>query len=97
MRGRPCRAYGITKRFVGEEPTDPETARYNEILKKTLPPAVEVEVYPRLEKDGAPITATAVRRAFLENDWETVQKLVPEGTFAMLSKNRAEVRKCWGS
>nr|MCR4725532.1 adenylyltransferase/cytidyltransferase family protein [Clostridia bacterium] len=40
---------GITVRYVGTEPLDPVTARYNEIMKEMLPPkGVEVVEVPRL-------------------------------------------------
>jgi [citrate (pro-3S)-lyase] ligase len=39
---------------------------------------------PRLEATGLPISATQVRKAFAENDAETLQRLVPPATFRFL-------------
>lgn len=53
---------GITRRFVGSEPTDALTARYNELMHKTLPMnGVEVIEIPRLESMGKAISASRVR------------------------------------
>lgn len=55
-------ALGVTVRFVGTEPTDPLTCRYNELMNKCLANAgyslVEIT---RLETDGKPISASRVR------------------------------------
>lgn len=59
-------ALHITKRFAGEEPLDPVTAGYNRALADILPQhGIEFTVIPRLEKDGAPVSASRVR-ALLE-------------------------------
>ncbi|MBO5634557.1 MAG: triphosphoribosyl-dephospho-CoA synthase [Bacteroidales bacterium] len=43
-------ALGATVRFVGSEPTDPLTARYNELMKEVLPTfGISVVEIPRLE------------------------------------------------
>lgn len=53
---------GITVRYVGTEPLDPVTARYNEIMKEMLPPkGVEVVEVPRLTVNGEIVSATKVR------------------------------------
>lgn len=55
-------ALGVTKRFVGSEPTDLLTARYNELMKATLPKfGVQVEELPRKEQNGQAISASMVR------------------------------------
>ena len=54
---------GITVRYVGTEPLDPVTARYNEIMKETLPAkGIEVVEVPRLVIDGEIVSATKVRQ-----------------------------------
>ena len=53
---------GITVRYVGTEPLDPVTARYNEIMKEMLPvKGIEVVEVPRLTIDGEIVSATKVR------------------------------------
>ncbi len=55
---------GITVRFVGTEPLDPVTARYNEIMKEYLPKkGIEVVEVPRLCINGEIVSATKVREA----------------------------------
>ncbi|MCR4804183.1 MAG: [citrate (pro-3S)-lyase] ligase [Clostridia bacterium] len=59
-----AREMGITVRFVGTEPLDPVTARYNEIMKETLPKkGIEVVEVPRLTINGEIVSATKVREA----------------------------------
>ena len=59
-------SYGATMRFVGSEPTDALTAEYNRMMKEILPArGIEVVEIPRLEADGAPVSASTVR-ALLE-------------------------------
>jgi [citrate (pro-3S)-lyase] ligase len=55
-------ALKVTRRFIGTEPLSAVTAVYNETLKGRLPRAgIEVTELERLEKDGAPVSASRVR------------------------------------
>ena len=55
-------ALGVKRRFLGTEPLSAVTAVYNETLKERLPGAgIEVTELERLEKDGAPVSASRVR------------------------------------
>lgn len=58
-------ALGAEVRFVGEEPDDPLTARYNELMKLILPEnGIEVSEIARLrDREGKIISASAVRRS----------------------------------
>lgn len=57
----PC--LNITRRYVGEEKSSHVTALYNEIMVRRLPElGVECKVVPRLERDGAPVSASTVRK-----------------------------------
>lgn len=89
--------FGITTRFLGDEPLDKSTAIYNEVLQEYLPPEIEVKIVKRVEHDGMPISATRVRRKFLAGDWEGLDKLVPQTTIEVLKAREEEVRKCWMS
>ena len=53
-------ALGATVRFVGSEPDDPLTRRYNETMKLMLP---DVREMPRLKLDGRAVSASRVRQA----------------------------------
>ena len=57
-------ALGAVVRFAGSEPSDPLTARYNELMERILPEfGIEVVVMERLECDGVAVSASAVRAA----------------------------------
>jgi len=78
---------GITRRYVGTEPLSPMTARYNEALKTHLPEAgIQLREVPRLEAEGAPISASRVRQLLSEKDPEPLKQLLPESTLAYLKK-----------
>ena len=67
-------ALGVTVRFVGSEPQDPLTAKYNALMKEMLPPrGIQVVEIPRLES----ISASAVRSALEAGDFASAAALVP--------------------
>ena len=77
--------FGITRRFVGTEPLCPVTSAYNEALKSTLPTyGIEVTEVPRLETEGTPVSASAVRALLGQGKGEELKKLVPETTYRYL-------------
>lgn len=79
---------GITKRFVGTEPTCAVTGAYNREMKKRLPlDGVEVIEIPRLEEGGAAISASTVRSLWKEDKWNELSKLVPESTLNYLKSH----------
>ena len=54
--------FHITHRYVGTEPLSPMTAQYNEALRTHLPgKGIILKEIPRLEAEGTPISANAVR------------------------------------
>lgn len=78
--------FGITRRYVGTEPLSPTTNRYNEALKQFLPGrGIDLVEIPRLEQDNKPISASAVRKALQENDWDTLRVFLPETTLTYLT------------
>ena len=80
--------FGITRRYVGTEPNCPITAQYNEALKTHLPEmGIELREIPRLDREGAPISATTVRAALAEKDRQTIAQLVPDTTYDYLVKH----------
>lgn len=85
----------IKKRFVGEEPFSDVTRAYNTQMKQVLPPlGIEVTEIPRTASGNVVISATYVRKLFLEGDFENLKPLVPETTYAFLiSKEGQSLRK----
>ena len=70
-------ALGATVRFVGTEPTDQLTRRYNQLMHEALKDVHEIN---RLEKDGNAVSASRVRKAMEEGDMNTIRQLVPPTT-----------------
>lgn len=77
--------FGITRRYVAEEPLSPLTAQYNQALKQNLPArGIELREIPRLEREGVPISASAVRKHLQNNEWEQLERLLPITTLNYL-------------
>ena len=70
-------ALGATVRFVGTEPTDQLTRRYNQLMHEALEDVRETE---RLEKDGNAVSASRVRKAMEQGDMNVIRQLVPPTT-----------------
>ena len=70
-------ALGATVRFVGTEPTDQLTRRYNQLMHEALKDVREID---RLEKDGYAVSASRVRKAMEQGDMNTIRQLVPPTT-----------------
>lgn len=76
-----AQALNVTHRFVGEEPTSQVTGLYNKIMAQKLPKAgIACHVIPRKEAGGKAISASTVRVALQNGDWELLQTLVPSTT-----------------
>lgn len=83
-------ALGITRRYVGEEPTSVVTGLYNRIMAESLPRAgIECVVVPRKEAAGSPISASTVRRCLKTGDWDALRALVPESTLRFFESEEA--------
>lgn len=75
--------FGITRRYVGTEPLSPVTEMYNEALEQHLPHrGIDVRKISRLEKDGVPVSASAVRKNLQNSD--ALASIVPSTTLAYL-------------
>lgn len=70
-------ALGATVRFVGTEPTDQLTRRYNQLMYEVL---ADVREIVRLEKEGNAVNASRVRKAMEQGDMSTIRQLVPPTT-----------------
>lgn len=76
-----AKTLGIQKRYVGEEPTSQVTGIYNQIMQKKLPEnGIECIVIPRKEFAETAISASTVRQAIKNNDFESLKSLVPKTT-----------------
>ena len=83
--GRIAPALRISRRFVGTEPYSETTRAYNEAMKRLLPPrGIELIEIPRLEADGAPVSASRVRALLNAGQLEQARSLVPENCFQAL-------------
>lgn len=70
-------ALGTTIRFVGTEPIDRLTRRYNQLMHEVL---ADVREIVRLEKEGNAVSASRVRKAMEQGDMSTIRQLVPPTT-----------------
>ena len=78
---RIAQALNVTHRFVGEEPTSQVTGLYNRIMAQELPKAgIACHVIPRREAGGKAISASTVRAALQNGNWDTLKALVPATT-----------------
>lgn len=93
---------GVTVRFAGTEPEDKLTRCYNEMMSEILPaggygskdnpagqPISFVEI-PRLEQNGRPVSATALRSALDRGDLKAAMEFVPVSTVPYLIADLAE-------
>ena len=77
---------GIRRRYVGSEPTSRVTGLYNEVMAARLPEyGIECRILPRLEVEGAVISAGAVRQAIHDGQLESVRNMLPESTYRYFS------------
>ena len=84
-------ALGARVRFVGSEPADPLTARYNALMKELLPAyGVDVVEIPRLTDAEGPVTATHVRALLDEGRFKAASALTPASTWPYLLADLAE-------
>lgn len=88
-------AFHITVRFVGEEPFSKVTYAYNQQMKALLPKyGIDVVELPRKQENNTIISATLVRRLFLENQLETLKNFVPVSTYEyLISKEGQQLRE----
>ncbi len=83
-------ALDITCRYVGDEPTSRVTGLYNEVMKLELPKVgIQCRVIPRLEIEEQPISASTVRRALQDGNWDKLRRLVPPTTYGYFTSLEA--------
>ena len=81
-------ALGAAVRFVGSEPSDSLTARYNTLMKELLP--VEVAEIERLKIQGGYVSASKVREYLNNGMFEKASAQVPETSRPYLLAELAE-------
>ena len=87
---RIAQALNVTHRFVGEEPTSQVTGLYNKIMAQELPKAgITCHIIPRKESGGKAISASTVRVALQNGDWELLKALVPPTTLQYFTSPEA--------
>ncbi|MCR5130937.1 MAG: triphosphoribosyl-dephospho-CoA synthase [Prevotella sp.] len=74
-------ALGASVRFVGSEPNDALTRRYNELMLEKLPC---VKVIERSKQNGQAVSASLVRKALSEGRFAEASVLVPPTTLPYL-------------
>ena len=78
-------ALGVTTRYVGSEPIDQLTARYNELMQEQLPKnGIAVKTVERLMLDGQPVSASRVRKALADGSFRQAKALVLASTVPYL-------------
>ena len=88
---RIAQAMNITRRYVGEEPNSLVTGIYNEIMQKKLPEkGIECIIIPRLQSEGKAISASTVRQAIKDGNWDALKELVPKTTLDYFMSPQAE-------
>lgn len=82
--------FGINIRFIGEEPFDKVTRKYNESMKRILPQSgVKVVEIPRLENEEQEIvSASLARRHINEGNYDKLRCYLPESTMEYLQKSK---------
>ena len=76
---------GVTTRYVGSEPIDKLTARYNELMQEQLPQhGIEVKTVERLMEAGQVVSASRVRQALADGSLSQASALVPPTTVPYL-------------
>lgn len=76
----------IRKRFVGEEPYSQVTEVYNQAMKSVFGDSLQLEIIPRLAVNGDVISATKVRQAIQDKDYETLGKFLPDSSYNYLKE-----------
>ncbi|MCP4049652.1 MAG: [citrate (pro-3S)-lyase] ligase [bacterium] len=83
---------GINKRFAGTEDYCKTTAGYNDAMQKVLPEFGIEHIIVKRKRTGDDliVSASHVRKAIREDDWDMVKQLVPKTTYDFLVSSDAE-------
>ena len=79
-------ALNIKYRFVGTEPNDKITRKYNELMKKSLPSrGISVIEIPRIKENNSIVSASLVREFIKKGDFKILYKYLPSSTLSRLN------------
>lgn len=85
-----AKALHINRRYVGEEPNSIVTGIYNDTMLRELPKhGITCLVIPRKTHNAAPISASTVRTAIKNQDFDTLKLLVPDTTYQYFCSEEA--------
>ncbi|MDF2499990.1 MAG: citrate lyase ligase [Anaerosporomusa subterranea] len=80
-----ARRLHINRRYMGQEPYCQVTNAYNQAMLDILPAhGISVKVMERIQVAGEIVSASKVREMIKRDDWEGIQRLVPETTYDYL-------------
>jgi [citrate (pro-3S)-lyase] ligase len=86
-----AQSLNITRRYVGEESTSLVTGIYNQIMQNKLPEyGIECIVVPRKEFQQKAISASTVRQAIKDENFDILKNLVPKTTLNYFLNNEAK-------
>ena len=89
--GHIAKALGIQRRYVGDEPFSRVTHLYNQIMQTQLPmQGIECIIVPRKANAQQIISASAVRQAIKENDFERVKAMLPPTSYQFFCSPEAQ-------
>jgi len=86
----------IQVRYVGEEPYCPVTEAYNRAMQDILPGyGIELKIMPRIEVDGAIVSASKVRDLIRLGKWDCLKTVLPDVTihYLLAEENRAVLER----
>lgn len=82
-------ALRIRRRYLGTEPISQTTELYNQMLSEVFGDELELAIVPRMKtKDGRPISASRVRKAYRDDAWRELADLVPPATLEYLRRHQ---------
>ncbi|ABR73683.1 [citrate (pro-3S)-lyase] ligase [Actinobacillus succinogenes] len=86
-----ARKLGIKRRYVGDEPFSHVTHIYNKIMQRQLPEYdIECIVLERKTVNGQIISASAVRQAIKDEDWDKLKVMLPVSSLRFFESNEAK-------
>ena len=78
----------IDTRYVGDEPKDPMTAMYNEMMKKIIKD--NLKILKRITYENIIISASYVRMLAIEKRFDEIKKIVPTPTYEFLISKKGQ-------
>lgn len=86
-------ALAIKRRYLGTEPFSRTTNFYNQSLKNTLSPDIDVKIVDRFQVGGQVITATRVRQLIKHDQIADIAPFVPASTMKFIEDNKFSLQE----